>query len=150
MKWRVRNFQVNSLWNGGKIKQVWKLFLDIDFNALDTSLTHFDFFKIFIWIFKEYICNEDIRASLVISKATHYSLLSRLFFIILLFRAIPVSYGSSQATGRIRAAALSLCQSHSKPDLSCICDLHYSSQQQWILNLLIKAKDWTCILMDTS
>ena len=35
-------------------------------------------------------------------------------------------------------------------DLSHICDLHCSSQQHWILNSLSKARDWTCILMDTS
>ena len=35
------------------------------------------------------------------------------------------------------------------PDLSCICDLHHGSQQQWILNPLMEARDWTCILMDT-
>ena len=35
-------------------------------------------------------------------------------------------------------------------DLSCVCDLHYSSQQCWILNPLSEARDQTCILMDTS
>ena len=35
-------------------------------------------------------------------------------------------------------------------DLSCICDLHHSSQQCQILNPLSEARDWTCILMDTS
>ena len=37
-----------------------------------------------------------------------------------------------------------------KPDPSHICDLHYSSWQRQILNLLSKARDGTCILMDTS
>ena len=38
------------------------------------------------------------------------------------------------------------------PDLSCVCNLHHSSQQHQILNLLSRARDWThvCILMDTS
>ena len=36
------------------------------------------------------------------------------------------------------------------PDLSHICSLHLSSQQHWILNPLSKARDQTCILMDTS
>ena len=36
------------------------------------------------------------------------------------------------------------------PDLSCICDLHHSSQQHRILNPLSKARDQTYILMDTS
>jgi len=33
------------------------------------------------------------------------------------------------------------------PDLSCICDLHHSSWQCWILNPLSEARDQTCIHM---
>ena len=35
-------------------------------------------------------------------------------------------------------------------DLSHICDLHCSLWQCWILNPLTKARDRTCVLMDTS
>ena len=35
-------------------------------------------------------------------------------------------------------------------DLCYVCDLYHSSQQRWILNPLMEARDWTCILMDTS
>ena len=35
-------------------------------------------------------------------------------------------------------------------ELSCVCDLHSSSQQCWILNPLSKARDRTCILMDAN
>ena len=35
-------------------------------------------------------------------------------------------------------------------DLSCICNLHCSLWQRWILNPLSEARDQTCILMDTS
>ena len=35
-------------------------------------------------------------------------------------------------------------------DLSCICDLHHSSLQCWILNPLSGARDRSHILMDTS
>ena len=34
-------------------------------------------------------------------------------------------------------------------DLSCICDLHCSLWQNWILNPMSEAKDGTHILMDT-
>ena len=34
-------------------------------------------------------------------------------------------------------------------DLSCVCNLYISSWQPWILNPPIKARDGTCILMDT-
>ena len=35
-------------------------------------------------------------------------------------------------------------------DPSCVCDLHHSSWQHWIPDSLSKARDRTCILMDTS
>ena len=35
-------------------------------------------------------------------------------------------------------------------DLSCICDLHHSFWQCWILSSLSKARGQTCILMDSS
>ena len=60
-----------------------------------------------------------------------------------LFRA----YGGSQARGLIRATAAGLTTATAMPDLSCICDLHQSSQQCWILNPLIEASDRTCNLM---
>ena len=37
-----------------------------------------------------------------------------------------------------------------KPEPSCICDLHHSSQQCRILNPLNEARDRTFVLMDTS
>ena len=36
------------------------------------------------------------------------------------------------------------------PEPNRICDLHHSSRQRRILNQLSEAKDWTCILMNTS
>ena len=36
------------------------------------------------------------------------------------------------------------------PDPSRVCDLHHSSWQRQILNLLSEAKEWTCIFMDAS
>ena len=36
------------------------------------------------------------------------------------------------------------------PDLSCVCNLHNSSWQHRILNLLNKARAQTCILRDAS
>ena len=37
-----------------------------------------------------------------------------------------------------------------KRDLSCVCDLHHSSEQCWILNPLSKARDQIYVLMDAS
>ena len=52
----------------------------------------------------------------------------------------------------IRAAAAGLCHNHSNTsnDPSCFCNLHCSSWQCQILNPLSRARDRTCILMDTS
>ena len=63
------------------------------------------------------------------------------FFFFLLFRTAPVAYASSQARGRIRAAAAGLHHSHgnagSKPHLQPTQQL----MATWILNLLIEARD---------
>jgi len=65
----------------------------------------------------------------------------------MLFR---VAYISSQARGPIAAAAVAYTTATAILDPSCICDLHHSSRQRWILNPLSEARDQTCILMDTS
>ena len=69
---------------------------------------------------------------------------------VLLFRAVLLAYKSSQARGWIRAVAASLHYSTATPDLSCICNLHHSSQQCRIPDPLSEARDWTHIFMDTN
>ena len=58
----------------------------------------------------------------------------------------PEAYRSSQARGGIRALAARLHHSHS----SLIFNLHQSSRQCRILNPLMEARDWTCVLVDPS
>ena len=60
-----------------------------------------------------------------------------------------MAYGNSQARGQIEAAAASLHPSHSW-GLSRLCDLHPSSWQRQISNPWRKARDQTCVVMDTS
>ena len=72
------------------------------------------------------------------------------FFFFCLFRAVPAANGSSQASGWIRAAATSLHHSHSNAKSELLCNLHHSSRQHWILNLLSEARDQTHIFMDSS
>ena len=81
-----------------------------------------------------------------------WQILLTFFFFFLLFSTAPEAYGSSQARGRIRAVDFGLHHSRSKAmqDPSWICDLHHRSEQSRILNPLIKARDQTCILMDTN
>ena len=68
-------------------------------------------------------------------------------YLFCLFRATPAACGGSQVRGRTGATATTATAT---PDLSCVYDLHHSSWQHRILNPLSKARDQTCILMDTS
>ena len=67
-----------------------------------------------------------------------------------LFRATPVAYGSFQARGWIGAAVTSLCHSCSNVSSKLYLWLHHSPQQCQILNPLSEARNWTCLLMDSS
>ena len=58
-------------------------------------------------------------------------------------------HGHSQARGRIGAVVAGLATATAMPDLRGSV-LHHSSQQCRILNPLSEARDWTCVLMDTS
>ena len=56
------------------------------------------------------------------------------FFFLFFLRAAPVAYGSSQARGRIGAAAAGLCHSHSKTGSKPHLPSMLSLWQCWILN----------------
>ena len=62
----------------------------------------------------------------------------------------PQHIGSSQASGQIELRLPAYAADPATCDLSCICDLHHSSQQCLIPDSLSKARGWTCILMDIS
>ena len=64
-----------------------------------------------------------------------------------LFRDASTACGRFQVRGQIRAAAAIYVTATITWDLSCIC---HSSWQCQFLNPLSKARDQTCILMDTS
>ena len=53
-----------------------------------------------------------------------------------LFKVAPMTYGSSQARGRIRVQLPAYTTARATWDPSYVCDLHCSSQQCWILNPL--------------
>ena len=80
----------------------------------------------------------------------HCFCLCLLLFFFGVILATSTAYGSSKARDWIGAIATSLHHSHTMPDLSHIGDLHHSSRQCQIVNLLNKARDWTHVLMDTS
>ena len=72
------------------------------------------------------------------------------FFFFWLFRAPPAACGSSQARDRIGAIAAAYTAATAMPDPSHLCDLHCSSWQWEILNLLSRARDQNCIFLDVS
>ena len=73
------------------------------------------------------------------------NILKGFFFVVvvLFFRAIPTAYGSSQARGQMEQQLPADTTATATSNLSCICDLYYSSWQCRILNPLIEARDWT-------
>ena len=85
-------------------------------------------------------------------KSTYWNFLFLFIylFIYLIFLGPHPWHMSSQARGQIGAVASGLARATAMPDLSCICELHHSSQQHQILNPLSRARDRTHILMDAS
>ena len=59
-------------------------------------------------------------------------------------------YGSSQAKGQIRVAAMAHATAMATPDLNCICSLHHGLPKHQILNPLSKARDGSCTLTKTT
>ena len=51
---------------------------------------------------------------------------------------------------KLQLLAYAIATAMGNPSRVCICNLHHSSQQHQILNLLSKVRDGTCILMNTS
>ena len=76
------------------------------------------------------------------------SLASSLIFF--LFRAAPTHMEVPRLWVESELHLLAFATATATWDPSCICDLHQSSQQCWILNPLSEARDRTHILMDTS
>ena len=76
------------------------------------------------------------------------------FFFFLLFRALPAACGSSQISSHpvqlldeSELHLLAYTTATAMSGLSCVCDLHHSSQQHRILNPLSEARGRTCNLM---
>ena len=60
-----------------------------------------------------------------------------------------MAYGVQQAKGQTELQLLAYATATGMQDTSHVCNLHHSSWQRQILNLLSEARDHTCILMDT-
>ena len=65
-----------------------------------------------------------------------------IIIIISLFRATPTAYGGSQARVESELQLLAYTTATIQ-DLSCICNLHHSSQQRWVPHLLSEARNQT-------
>ena len=75
-----------------------------------------------------------------------FPILTDFFF----FMATPVTFGSSGLGFESELQLPAHSTATAVPDLSCVCNQCCSSWQHHILNPLSEARDWTCILMDTS
>ena len=73
-----------------------------------------------------------------------------IYLLLSFFQGRPLSYGSSQARGRIRPVAAILCHRHSNSRSEPCLWPTPSSQQCWIFNALSKARDPSCLFMDES
>ena len=106
-------------------------------------LLSFLYFLSFFFFFSCYRRNVD--KSIALSAFRFFFL-----FFFFLFRAAMAAYGSSQVRVELELQLQAYTTATETQDLSRVCDLHHSSQQHQPLNPLSKAKDQTCILMDTS
>ena len=74
--------------------------------------------------------------------------MTNFFFCLFVFsRATPTAFGGSQARGLIGAVAAIYAKGAATLNPSHVCDLHHSSQQCRILNLLREARGQTHNLM---
>ena len=73
-----------------------------------------------------------------------------LFFVFCLLSATSEAYGGSQLGVKSELQLPAYTTATAMPDPSLVCDLHHCLRQRQILNPLRKARDQTCVLMDTS
>ena len=98
--------------------------------------------KILLWFMSESVQSMFSSKSFIVSSLTFKSLIQfEVFVCFLPFRTTPTAYGVSQAKGQIGATVVSLHTATATQDLSHICNLHQSSWQCRILNLLSEARD---------
>ena len=99
------------------------------------------------------------RGKSTMSPSTAYSLRlflirsffsSLSFFFFFLFRVPPLAYEVPRLGVESELQLLAYITAIATQDLSCVCDLHHSWWQCWILNPLSEDRGQTCILMDTS
>ena len=83
--------------------------------------------------------------SLTIAHMFYFMLFSFFFF-----RFTPLAYGGSQARIKSELQLPAYTTDTAMRNLSRICNLHHSSRQCQILNLLSEPRDQTCTLMDIS
>ena len=71
------------------------------------------------------------------------------FFLFCCFKATPTALEVPRL-GMNQLQLLAYARATETWDPSHVCNLHHNSQQFQILNSLNKARDWACVLMDTS
>ena len=72
------------------------------------------------------------------------------FEVYLIFFSVPHPWHMEVPRLGVKLELWALATATAIWDPSRVCDLHYSPRQHWILNPLNEARDWNCVLMDTS
>ena len=78
---------------------------------------------------------------------THSCLPASLFACFLGPLQPPMEVPRRGVESQLQLPAYATAAATATPDLSCVCDLHHSSRQRWILNPLSEARDGTRNLM---
>ena len=112
-------------------------------------------FEQFISIFQIFLFLLKIKIIYIYTHIYRYMYIFLFYFILFfiffcLFRAAPSHMEIPWLGVELKLQLPAYTTATATPDPSRICDLHYSSQQCWILNPLRKARDRTHILMGPS
>ena len=94
----------------------------------------------------EHIFDKHVKKPIFIKLIFYYFIFYLLYFLVPYLQHMEVPWLGIQSELQLPAYATATAVQ----DPSCICYLHHSSQQCWLLNPLRKARDQIPVLMDTS
>ena len=97
------------------------------------------------WVFAQCVLNVPHISFFLFFFFFHFLPFLKKFFYFI-FRAAPMAYGSSEASGQIGAKLPACATASATQDLRHVCDRHHTSWQCWNLGPLSEARDGTCNL----
>ena len=97
------------------------------------------------------LCEYNIKKQVCIFSSVSTGELNIYFFFFFVFLGLHLQRMEVPRAGvESELQLLAYATATATPDPKCLCDLHHGSRQCRILNLLIKVRDQTCILIYTS